>query len=362
MEDRIDPWGSFQIKDYDKVFKEFGLNRIPEDWKDTLDHHLFSRGIVIAHRDFNKIISRVENRQPFIMMTGIASSGRMHIGHKLIVDLALFMKSIGARMYFGIADIDGYVSRSDMKVDSMQKAKEFAANNLANALALGLDKKDVYIQSRYKPRYYEFAFELSKKITVNTFEGIYGHLDLGKMAANFLQYADILHPQLKEFEGKMPSVTPVALDQDPHIRAVRDIAKRLPYNMELPTSIYPVHLPGLKPGSKMSSSVPESSIFLDDTPEEVEKKIRTAFSGGAATLEEHRKHGGNPDVDVAFQILKFHCPDDKKVNQLRQKFLEGTITSGEMKEEAIKFVIKFLKEHQRKFKKFEPVARKMVFG
>lgn len=32
---------------------------------------------------------------------------------------------------------------------------------------------------------------------------------------------------------------------------------------------------------------------------------RYAFSGGQETLELHRELGGNPDVDVAYQYLKF---------------------------------------------------------
>ena len=37
----------------------------------------------------------------------------------------------------------------------------------------------------------------------------------------------------------------------------------------------------------------------------VKRKInKYAFSGGQVTLEEHRKKGGNPEVDVSFQYLR----------------------------------------------------------
>ncbi len=359
---KIDPWGSVDIGKYEKNFEQFGVKRFPEEWKKKLNHHLFRREIIIAHRDFEKVMARIESKQPFIMMTAIATSGFLHIGHKTIIDLVKFFKGKGSRTYFGIADIDAYCSRPDNKVPSLQKAKEYAVNNLTNALALGLTKKDIYVQSKQPARYYEFAFELSKKITASTFEGIYGHLDLGKISANLLQYADILHPQLPEFEGKMPSVTPVGMDQDPHMRAVRDIAHRLKYPMELPGSIYPAHEPGLKEGIKMSSSLPDSAIFLTDLPEDARKKIMNAFSGGQATVAEHRKLGGNPEVDRAFQILKFHHPDDKKVEKLYHDFKSGALLSGELKQICVDFIEKFLKGHQRKYKKFEPVARNMVFG
>jgi tryptophanyl-tRNA synthetase len=52
---------------------------------------------------------------------------------------------------------------------------------------------------------------------------------------------------------------------------------------------------------KMSSSNPASYIALTDSPAEVKKKInKYAFSGGGVTLEEHKKNGGNVDIDIPF--------------------------------------------------------------
>lgn len=43
-----------------------------------------------------------------------------------------------------------------------------------------------------------------------------------------------------------------------------------------------------------------------------------AFSGGKDTIEEHRKFGGNPDVDVSFMYLTFFLEDDEQLEQIRQ--------------------------------------------
>ena len=76
----------------------------------------------------------------------------------------------------------------------------------------------MYVQSRKEQRYYEFAFELTKKFTFNTLFKIYGNdYSPGKNSANMLQYADMLHPQLREFGGPMPSLTGIGVDQDPHV-------------------------------------------------------------------------------------------------------------------------------------------------
>ena len=50
--------------------------------------------------------------------------------------------------------------------------------------------------------------------------------------------------------------------------------------------------------TKMSASDANSSIFLSDTPKQIKNKInKYAFSGGGATVEEHKEKG------VAHQIL-----------------------------------------------------------
>jgi tryptophanyl-tRNA synthetase len=346
-----------------RLIKQFGLSTFTEQEKKRFDNLLFRRGIVIAHRDFKLIEDRMKQGKPFIQMTGVACSGPMHLGHKVDIDLFLYFKSLGAKCYFCVADIDGYVSRPDEKVPSLEKAKQIAIDNATDLLALGLDEKDIYVQSRKEQRYYEFAFELSKKFTFSALFAIYGNeYTPGKNSANMLQYADILHPQLREYEGPMPSLTGIGVDQDPHARAVRDIAAKLPYGIMPPSFTYFSFQPSLQLGKKMSSSEPSTTIMLSDTAEEAKKKIKNAYSGGRDTLAEHKKLGGIPEIDRAYQILRYHCTDDKLVDDVYKRFKSGEMTSGELKDKAIEFTIDFLKKHQEKRKKVAKTAEKIVLG
>ena len=360
--DKIDPWGSFAVKDYGHVFNEFGLAPFPPSLAKELGNFLFERGVIIAQRDFDKVAKRIESKKPFVNITGIAASGPYHFGHKVDIDLFKFFKSKGARNYFAVSDLDAFLSRPDDKIPDLKTAKKLAVLNVTDLLAMGLEEGDIYVQSRKEARYYEFAFELSKKITKNTFEAVYGHVDLGKVAANFLQYADIMHPQLPEFEGPMPSITGIGLDQDPHARLTRDIAKRLPYKMEIPSFIYFRHQSGLQPGSKMSASHPETAIFLSDDVKVAEKKIKRAFSGGQPTVEEHRAKGGNLEIDLVFEMLKFHCPNTKELEKIGEEFASGKMLASELKQIAIDFFIPMLKEHQQKAKENVKLAERIVYG
>lgn len=354
----IDPWGSLEVTDYEKAFKEFGLTKFPSNWSDKLKHYLFTRNIIIAHREFNKVLNRIQNKKPFISMTGLSTSGKLHLGHKLVLDTMKFLKSKGAKTYLAIANLDAYTSRP--KINTLDKANEYAVYYIAHCLAYGFTKKDIYIQTKKKPRYYSFAFELSKKITEAMFRAVYGHLDLGKAAANMLQYADILHPQLKEYEGKLPSVTSIALDQDPHAKLTRDLARRISYNLEIPSFLYFKHQSGLQKGQKMSSSNPYSAIFLSDTTKDVKYKIEKTFTGGRNTLEEQRKKGGKPDLCKVYQIYQFHHPSDKFVLNIYKKCKKGKIMCKECKQKCTTFLNSFLKKHQNKVKKYLPLAKKMI--
>jgi len=99
----------------------------------------------------------------------------------------------------------------------------------------------------------------------------------------------------------------------------------------------------------MSASDSNSYIALTDSPKEVERKInKYAFSGGQPTIEEHRKKGGNPDIDVSFQYLKmFFEEDDKKLAQIEKEYRSGKMLSGELKKYTIDKINKFLSEHQK---------------
>jgi tryptophanyl-tRNA synthetase len=182
------------------------------------------------------------------------------------------------------------------------------------------------------------------------------------MLASLLQAADMLHAQLPEFEGACPVVVPVGIDQDPHIRLARDISQDIKeFKFTQLSSTYHFFMPGLS-GGKMSSSDPTSFIALTDTPDEVKKKInKYAFSGGQSTIEDHRKLGGNPDVDVSFQYLRmFFEQDDEKLSQIYHDYKSGKLLTGELKKILIDKMNAFLKDHQEKREKAKKVIDKYV--
>lgn len=146
----------------------------------------------------------------------------------------------------------------------------------------------------------------------------------------------------------MPCLIPCAIDQDPYFRLTRDAAPRMGYSK--PALIHSKFFPALQgDNTKMSSSVAESAVFLDDTAKKIKTKInKYAFSGGRETIEEHRKLGGNVEVDISYRYLTFFLEDDDKLEDIREKYASGELLSGEIKKALIEVLQPLVASHQEK--------------
>ena len=362
---KVTPWEVKGEVDYGKLMREFGIIKMPNLPEVFMKNVLFRRGTFFGQRDFEQILEAIKNKRHFVMMTGMMPSGEFHLGHMLVGQQIVFYQNLGAKLYLAVADLEAYNARQK----SIKEMKKVAVEQyLINYIALGLDlkKTDFYFQSERSAdaeksnAYYRLASNFSRYATFNEFKAVYGNISPGKMNASLLQAADMYHPQLPEFEGKpTPTFIPVGIDQDPHIRIARGMARRNKDYKFIPiASTYNLFVPRLKGSGKMSSSDSASYIAMTDLPEIVKKKInKYAFSGGQKTTEEHRKKGGNPDVDISFQYLKmFFEPDDEKLRKIHDDYRSGKMLTSELKKILIEKINAFLKTHQQRREK----ARKEV--
>jgi len=354
----IDPWGKVEVKNYDKLMKELGIDSFKNILKSVPKPMLYmKRGIIYGHKDFDRIITAIKKKEKFVMLTGLMPSGKFHFGHKIIADQIIYYQSLGAECYILSADIEAYLTRNI----PIEEGRKIAIDEyLANYIALGLKPKNVkfFFQSEGSKSYMNFSKFISKKMTFNEIRAIYGNdVTPGKMISALTQIADILYPQFKENGGPKATVVPVGFDQLPHINFTRDIASKFKsYNFILPSATFNKFMPGLQ-GGKMSSSNPMSYIALTDDPDAIRKKVmKYAFSGGQATVQEHRKRGGNPDIDVSYQWLTFLEESDKKLQKIYNSYKSGKLLTGELKEILIEKLIRFLKQHQIKRKKAEKLV------
>ena len=127
-----------------------------------------------------------------------------------------------------------------------------------------------------------------------------------------------------------------------------------------PSSTYHHFAVGLT-GDKMSSSKPKTTIFLGDGVDSVTKKIKRAYSGGQSTVEEHRRLGGNPDVDVAYQYMMYFFEDDDDFLQsVNADYRSGKILAGEMKQLCIDRAVEWFEEMNEKRSSSEHLVKEFL--
>ena len=364
----VTPWEVSGDVDYGRLIKEFGIKPMPENLPNSFkENPLFRRKIIFAQRDFDRILDSVKNKKKFVMMTGLMPSGKFHLGHMLVAQQMIFYQNLGAKLYVTVADLEAYATRGK----SLEELRKTAVEQyLTNYIALGLKPRnlDFYFQSerssdsKKSNSYYSLAAKLSRYATFNEFKAIYGEISPAKMSSSLIQSSDMLHPQLPEFEGRIPVVVPVGIDQDPHLRIARDIGSRFKdYNFIQLSSTYHTFLPSLKGGGKMSSSDESSFIAMTDSEKEVENKIKKyAFSGGRSTLQEHKEKGGNPDVDISYQYLTYFEESDAKLKKIHDDYKSGSLLTSELKQILIDKLNSFLGKHQEKKEKAKKEVDKFL--
>ena len=345
----VTPWHTEGEIDYERLIKKFGTEKITDSLRSRIakaageDHFMLRRGIFFSHRDMGRILDCHEKGERFFLYTGRGPSGHTHIGHLLPWVFARWLqKRFGATMYFQLTDDEKFFSKEGLE---MQDTQDFALENALDFIALGFEPKDtrVIIDTRDIGTLYPIAAQVAKRINFSNTKAVFGftgQTNLGMIFYTSLQSAPC-------FLEDAPVLIPLGVDQDPHFRLTRDVAPRI--GRPKPALIHNVMVPALEgPGGKMSASSGGSAIYTTDTPEQVRTKInREAFSGGQPDIEQHRRLGGNPEIDVSYQYLRmFFEPDDAKLHAIRDDYKSGKMLSGELKSILIAKINKFLEGHQ----------------
>lgn len=365
----VNPWDVKGEIDYDRLIRDFGLSAIDEKLikrieKHTKDvHFMLRRKVFFAHRDLNWLLDEYEKGNKFFLYTGCGPSGPIHLGH---LQTWLFTKwlqdTFGIELWFQFTDDEKFL----FKDKSYEEIQKWTYENMLDVAAIGFDPKKTHflIDTKHANLLYPEAIKFAKKITLSTIKGAFGFDDsrnIGEVFYTSMQAVPAIIPSVLK-KKNIPCLIPLAVDQDPHFRVARDVYPKLGFYK--PSIIHGVFLPSLKgPEGKMSSSDETTHIAMTDSPDVVKKKInKYAFSGGRDTLEEHRKYGGNPDIDISFQYLKMLFEeDDAKLKKIHDDYKSGKLLSGELKAILIEKINSFLKEHQKRREKAKKELDKFIY-
>src|SRR5512136_23123 len=222
-EPQINPWSNNQTVDVEKLFSDFGIDPIaPVISQLPVVPYFMRRGIVVGHRDYHQIATAIRNHSPFHILTGFMPSGHPHLGHLMVMKEVVWHVQQGGNGYITIADREAHAVRGL----SWEKCREFGKEYLACLYALGFEGQ-TYFQSK-NDRLKDLAFEAATKVNFSELTAIYGFgpdTDLAHADSVITQVADILFPQVDREPA--PTLVPVGVDQDPHIRLTRGIAHKM---------------------------------------------------------------------------------------------------------------------------------------
>ena len=242
-----------------------------------------------------------------ILVSGIQPSGRLHIGNYLgalknFVDL---QNSGKYSCYFFLADLHSLTEYPANAGEQKKRILELTAD----FLAAGLDpKKSLIYQHSQIPAHAELTWILSSIAPEGDLRRMTQYKDKsarGEEAnAGLLFYPILMAADILIYDAKF---VPVGNDQDQHLELTRTLARK--FNSKFgKTFVEPQGLHtatprvmSLKdPTKKMSKSQPETCLFLDDSPAEIEKKIKSATtdSGSAVRYDQKEKPGISNLLDI----------------------------------------------------------------
>ncbi|KAG6854594.1 tryptophan--tRNA ligase [Blastosporella zonata] len=368
--------GKQQAIDYDKLIDQFGTRRVDDALLARFErltgkrpHVFLRRGMFFSHRDFDKILDRYEQGKPFFLYTGRGpSSDSMHLGHMIPFVFTKWLQDVfDVPLVVQLTDDEKFLFKHELKVD---QTRAFARQNARDIIAVGFDLKKTFIFSNYDymgGAFYQNVSKISRQITYSQAKATFGFSEsdnIGKIHFAAIQAAPSFSnsfPQIFGTATSSPCLIPCAIDQDPYFRLTRDVAQKLKY--QKPTLLHAKFFPALQgPQTKMSASDPNSSIYMSDKPAQIKNKInKHGFSGGKETEEEHRRLGGDTDVDVSYQYLTFFLEDDAELEQLGKEYRAGTLLTGQLKARCIDLLQKFVADFQeRKSKVTEEDVNKFM--
>lgn len=232
--------------DYNRLLDKFGADRLTAEQKAKFPdpgHPLVGRDVFYAQRDVDSFLDAAAAGEPHSVVTGRGPSGAMHIGHIVPFYFAKYLQDqLGTLVYLPVSDDEKY----GLKNDSLRGISDYTRENLLDLLAVGFDpeRTRIIIDTADADVVYPLAAAFGKEVTQSTVDATYGSPEnIGLSFYPAVQAAHLLLPQL--VAGRHPTLVPIAVDQDPHVRICRDIAAKQRYDLDKPGALLSKFLPSL---------------------------------------------------------------------------------------------------------------------
>lgn len=322
--------------------KQFALETIADTPADNLTEirEGFARVGVWAFQNPTPVFKAIASGKQFSVLVGMRPGATFHLGHFTLMRELCWLVQQGGQPIFVFAgyEADRFLSADDAKTEMARFGEtylKFTGDSLSDTSVSFSDQDCRELQvlenragSCLSARKVLQLYGWDEGVSVAT-------LRVPAITAAAFLLPSTLFP-------KCPTLVLSDIHQITHAEATRIVTRQ--FKLPSPSYSYRLLLPSLEgPERRMSAKNPKSLILLDETREQIERKLQRSFSGGRLTPEEQRREGGNPNRCSFFKIAEVLQPRDT-TTQMYQECVSGTSLCGECKKKHMSILVERIHE------------------
>jgi len=203
---------------------------------------------------------------------GYECSGEVHLGHLVTIIKLLDLQKAGVKVKVLLADWHTWLNKKGDWGFVNKQLKQWEKGFKSVGLKAEIVKGTSY---QKKPEYFEDLLKLALVVTVN--RGVRSMQQVARDIEN-AKISQIIYPLMQVADVKYLKTNFVVAGSDQRKIYMLGVDEGKEIGLQEAVYLYTPLIPGLKgPGTKMSSSVPDSFISIRDKKEDVKKKINKAY-------------------------------------------------------------------------------------
>ena len=226
---------------------------------------------IVTEQELEKLLE--EKKQP-IVYHGFEPSGELfHIGYLIGINKHLDFQKAGLKLKILLADFHAFLNEKGSLDDIKKTAKKYALG--FEALGVDIKKADILLGSSFqlKPEYFSDMMKLSLKVRMLRAKRSMTLIGREEEDPHISQF---LYPIMQALDMKALGVD-IAFGDFAQRKMHMLAREELPaLGFKAPIAVHHEFMQGLQ-GGKMSSSIPKSSITINESPESIRKKLGEAF-------------------------------------------------------------------------------------
>ena len=229
----------------------------------------------LIERNSEEVIGDIEEvlkiKKP-VVYCGYEPSGEIHLGHLVTITKLLDLMKAGFHIKVLFADWHAFLNRKgewgfiEKQVESWKKGFK----------AAGLKEAEFIVGTSYQ-RTSDYIDDVMAIAQIATLNRALRSMQMVGRDMEHAKVSQIIYPlmQITDIKHLKVDLVQAGIDQRKIHMLGMEVLPKIGY--KLPVFVHTPLIPSLQgPGSKMSSSVPESMISIRDKPEEIKKKIAKA--------------------------------------------------------------------------------------